>query len=401
MSAKGLKIAHVTATFWPHNTGTGNVAYNNARELARLGHDVHLFTPLLPKTAVSETRDGFTIQRIRPFIRYGNAFFLPQLAYRLLPFDIIHIHMPFYGGAEAVALLKLLTGKPVIITHHQDVHLDGIAGKINGLHDATITTFLMKRADCVCFTSIDYGKSSKFAHLIENNQISYQAVPNGIDVDRFTAVSPAPTLRQTLSLENKFTILFVGVLDRAHYFKGVEKLIRAAQRLHDQNIALLIVGKGDMQAEYQRLAETLGIGRLVHFAGFVPDAVLPEMYRLADVTVLPSTTMGEAFGLVLLESLASGTPVIASELPGVRTVVSVGQDGFLVPPSDIDALTAKIKNMMALSTNTLQQMGQAGRQKAVQKYAWPKIGAQLNHLYNNILKQKSVSTNHTKQGYRL
>ena len=82
-----LKIAHITATFWPNNTGTGNVAYNNAVELARLGHDVHVFTPRVPKTAVSETRDGITIHRLRPFIEQGNAFLLPQLFWQLISFD--------------------------------------------------------------------------------------------------------------------------------------------------------------------------------------------------------------------------------------------------------------------------------------------------------------------------
>lgn len=407
-----LKIAHVTATFWPHNTGTANVAYHNAAELAYLGHDVHIFTPRLPNTAVTETKAGFTIHRLRPLVRYGNAFFLPQLAFALAKFDIVHIHMPFYGGAEAIALLKLLSNKPVVITHHQDVQLSGIAGRISQLHDATVTTYLMKHANRVCFTSLDYAQASKFAHLLP--KISYQALPNGIDIERFESgdnrspipdpQSPTP-ISSPLNLERKFILLFVGVLDKAHYFKGVENLIHAVQQLRQQDVVLLIVGKGNMQSDYQRLATRLGIGHQVHFAGYVPDEQLSELYRLADVTLLPSTTMGEAFGLVLLESLSSSTPVIASALPGVRTVVTDGQDGFLVKPNDIDDLSQKIAQFKALSPETRQQMGKNGRQKVVQTYAWSKIGGQLNTLYQEIVKptQFSVSkpTRQTKRGYRL
>ncbi|MEM7333720.1 MAG: glycosyltransferase family 4 protein [Chloroflexota bacterium] len=396
-----LKIAHVTATFWPNNTGTGNVAYHNALELARLGHEVHVFTPRLPETAVTETRDGFTVHRLRPFLSYGNAFFLPQLAWRLASFDIIHVHMPFYGGAEAVWLLKLLTGKPVVITHHQDVKLDGLAGWINRFHDATLTNSLMRMADRVCFTSLDYGNASKYGRLIAKERVSYQALPNGIDVERFTAVSDTVALREKHNLQGKFILLFVGVLDRAHYFKGVEKLIRAVQKINQSHLKLIIVGKGDMQSDYQKLALELGIGHQVRFAGFVPDEQLPEMYRLADTAVLPSTTMGEAFGLVLLESLSSGTPVIASALPGVRTVVTNYQDGFLVEPSNVEDLAQKIEQMMQLPAEDRQQMGQKGRQKVMAQYAWPKIGSQLDQLYRTILKPKKLVASQTKQGSSL
>lgn len=380
-----LKIAHLTATFWPDNSGTANVAYHNAAELVRLGHEVHIFTPRRPNTAVTERLDGVIIQRIRPLLRYGNASFLPQLIYKLLSFDLVHIHMPFYGGAEAVALLKWLTHKPVVITHHQDVQLDGAIGHISRFHDATVTKWLMKRANRVCFTSIDYARSSKFASL-QHEGAHFAELPNGIDPHRFQPSCNLHAQPLPFNFKNKFVALFVGVLDRAHYFKGVEKLIRAIQKLQQQQLVLLIVGKGNMKPQYQQLANELGIGHQVYFTGFVPDAQLSQMYQIADVTVLPSTTMGEAFGLVLLESLACGTPVIASTLPGVRTVVADGHDGFLTQPGNVEDLAHKLMTMILMPDAVRQAMGQAGRQKVLEKYAWSKIGAQLHHLYADILK---------------
>jgi glycosyltransferase involved in cell wall biosynthesis len=95
--------------------------------------------------------------------------------------------------------------------------------------------------------------------------------------------------------------------------------------------------------------------------------------------------MGEAFGLVLIESLACGTPVIASDLPGVRTVVADGRDGLLVPPTDADALAAALGLMLALPPEARQAMGAAGRAKVVERYDWRVIGARLEAIYQETL----------------
>jgi glycosyltransferase involved in cell wall biosynthesis len=107
-------------------------------------------------------------------------------------------------------------------------------------------------------------------------------------------------------------------------------------------------------------------------------------YQHAVVTVLPSISQGEAFGLVLLESMSSGTPVIASDLPGVRSVVAHGQDGLLVPAKDAKSLAQALRVLMA-NPVARHRMGQAGRAKVEQSYSWTAIGLQWERLYREVM----------------
>ena len=156
-------------------------------------------------------------------------------------------------------------------------------------------------------------------------------------------------------------------------------------------LVLVIVGRGDMRDSYEQEVDKLALGDRVHFAGYVPDDELPDYYRLADVTVLPSTTAGEAFGLVLLESMASGVPVIASNLPGVRTVVDPEMDGLLAQPSDEDDLAAKLTALLSLQPEQRQAMGLAGRRKVEARYAWSKIGDLLDNMYGEIVEERRLA----------
>jgi glycosyltransferase involved in cell wall biosynthesis len=192
-------------------------------------------------------------------------------------------------------------------------------------------------------------------------------------------------LLEKYRLQGKRVVLFVGAIDRAHYFKGIPILLQALAHSAIADLSLIIVGRGDLQSVYEQQAATIGLSKRVHFAGYVPDSDLPHHYRLADVTVLPSTTAGEAFGLILLESLACGTPVIASNLVGVRTVVDSGMDGWLVPPADVEALAGRLAALLSIQPERLRVMGQSGRVKVVSRYAWSRIGDLLDDLYREII----------------
>lgn len=338
---------------------------------------------------------GVQVRRLRPLVRYGNAPLLPALFAEASNFDLAHLHLPFYGGAEPLALLRQLKRIPLVITHHQDVKLAGPLRAISALHDRFIGGPLMCAADRVCFTSLDYAASSKFAPLIEQGKLHAVALPNGVDIHRFTPGPRPAHLVERYCLAGRNVVLFVGVLDRAHYFKGVDVLLRACAALDRASTALIVVGKGEMLPEYQRAAHELGIANNVHFAGFVPDAELADYYRLADVTVLPSTTAGEAFGLVLIEALACGTPVIASALPGVRTVVADGQDGYLVPPNSAYLLARSLADMLALPTERREIMGRAGRRNVEAHYSWERIGDTLEALYEDIFNEYRQRTDGT------
>jgi glycosyltransferase involved in cell wall biosynthesis len=378
-----MRIAHVTATFPPHYSGTGMVCYYNALGLALLGHKVTVFTADYPPCQPVYPPE-ITVQRLRPWFRLGNAPFLPGLLH-LEGFDLIHLHYPFYFGAELIFYQAVRRGQPYVLTYHQDVLFPGLLRFAERLHDNLLGNRILKRAAKVLATSWDYARASRLQGLLRTKPEAVGELPNGVDTERFHPTIDAEALRAQYGLGgNERVILFVGALDRAHFFKGMAVLLQSLAHVRDRRARLLIVGDGNLRTAYQRHASLLGLGERVIFCGRVSDAALPAHYALCDLLVLPSTTMGEAFGLVLLEAMACSKPVIASNLPGVRSVVSDGQDGLLVQPGNVHDLAEKI-SMLLDHPQRRQEMGARGRAKVEEKYAWPVIIPQLVRVYEEVL----------------
>jgi glycosyltransferase involved in cell wall biosynthesis len=379
-----MRIAQITATFPPYHGGTGLVCYHNAIELARRGHEVHVFTARTRQASQDEIIQGVRLHRLQPLLHTGNAPLMPQLVSRLRGFDILHLHYPFYGG-ELSALAARLWRTLLVITYHQDVHLQGVTGVIERLLRPTTSRATLRSAERVLFTTLDYSQASYARKLLKGREAHIGELSNGVDTSFFTPGAAPPVLHQKYALEaGERVVLLVAALDSAHYFKGVEVLLEALTRL-PANVKAVIVGDGDLRTAYEQKADRLGLADRVRFAGRVPETDLPDMYRLADVTVLPSLTMGEAFGLVLIESMACGTPAIASSLPGVRTVVSEGVDGYLTKPGDGCDLADKLQQVFALPIAQRLAMGAAGRRKVTQKYTWKLAGERLEAIYQQVL----------------
>lgn len=372
-----LRVAHVTATFPPYQGGTGNVCFHNARVLAARGHDVHVYTAASP--GEPDDPPGVTVHRHRPLFRVGNAPFLPQLL-GLRDVDLIHLHFPFYAGGELVAM----TGRPYVVTYHQDVEIDGWPGRLTGLHDRAVGRRVLASAARLCPTSLDYLRHSAIADLEPRLPGRVAPIPNGVDLDRFRAAPIDRDARRRFGLpDDGLVVLFVGAMDAAHHFKGVSTLLEAVAAT--PGVAALLVGDGDLRPVYQQRAEDLGLRGRAVFTGRLPTADLPAAYHAADAVVLPSVTRGEAFGMVLIEAMASGRPVVASNLPGVRGVVADGRDGFLVPPADAGALATTLARLAAMPVAERADMGGRGRAKVEREYGWERIGDRLEAIYADVL----------------
>lgn len=382
-----MRIAIVTPTFPPYPGGIGNVAAFNATELAKLGHQVEVFTPLYEK--VDQEFQGVTVTRIKPLIKYGNAAFIPALHFLLKDFNIIHLHYPFFGGAETIWLYRKKikrSGAKIVLHYHMDTVGQGIFKIIFGLSKIFFLPKIIELADKVIITSADYGKNSDVAKYLEQNPSKFFELPNGVFSNKFVPGPKDPELLSKYNIENSDkVIMFVGGMDKAHYFKGVQYLVEAASRLRQKNYKwkLVIVGKGELIIKYKSLAAQLRISNEVIFTGYVTQEDLPKHYNLADVVVLPSIDKSEAFGLTLVEAMACAKPVIASNLVGVRSVVEDGVNGHLVEPKNVDDLATKINHILS-NKNLAEQYGQAGRKKVEEKYDWGKIGRALEELYKKI-----------------
>jgi glycosyltransferase involved in cell wall biosynthesis len=310
----------------------------------------------------------------------GNAPLAPGLAGSLESFDLIHLHYPFYFGAEQVWATARRRGVSYVVTYHQDVIFHGPLSLAAKAHHRVLGERILNDARLVIATSIDYARHSRLTRLPTERVVE---VPNGVDTHHFRPGLSTDRLRTRYGLAGTApVVLFVASLDRAHYFKGLSVLLSAMTRVRDA--ALIVVGDGDERQRYEREAFAAGLGDRVRFAGRVDDSELPNHYALADVTVLPSVTRGEAFGLVLVESMAAGTPVIASSLPGVRTLVDDGRTGFLCAPGDRVNLAARINAILADPARRLE-MGRLARERVVQTYRWRRVVDRLEGVYTMAL----------------
>jgi glycosyltransferase involved in cell wall biosynthesis len=381
-----LRIAHVTATFPPYPGGTGNVCYYQARELARRGHYVTVLTAAAPGApahkAVDVDADGLRVRRLRPLLRVGNAPLLPGLVAALRGFEIVHLHYPFILGAELVRLAAACARQPLVLSFHNDLIGDGARALIFRAYQRISAWLSVRGAQALCAVSLDHYRHSQLARDLGPTRLPVIDLPNGVDTEHFAPGAADLGLRARYGIAaGAPLLLFVAALDRAHHFKGLSTLL-AALRERSGEERLLIVGDGDMRVQYEEQVTRLGLQGRATFAGAVDHSALPPFYRTADLTVLPSHPP-ESFGLVLIESLACGTPVIASNIPGVRAVVAAGDDGLLVPPGDPVALARAIGELIGDPARR-SAMGLVGRRRACDHYDWRQIGGRLEALYSDL-----------------
>jgi glycosyltransferase involved in cell wall biosynthesis len=376
-----VNIAQISATFPPYMSGTGNVCFYNSLELARKGHKVTVFTSRYPDINY-DYPDAFEVLRIRPLFRILNSPFLPQIL-ALRGYDLIHLHYPYPFGGELLYLLSKYSGQKYVLTYHNDLIYNGIISPFLSLYHTTLIKHVVQSAQKVCFSSLDFARNTRIYHYIENPEETAIEIPIGIDSSQFNPNINADGLKAEAGLEGKKVILFVGGLDLPHYFKGVDNLLKSYAAVTHDDTHLIIVGDGNLKPSYMDLARKLGIAEKTLFTGSVSSRELPLYYSAADMLVLPSVST-ESFGIVLLEAMACAKPVIASSLPGVRTVVDHGKNGYLVEPRNIEELTATITYLLD-NEDIARRLGREGRKKVEEKYNWNRIAGQLEAMYTGVI----------------
>jgi glycosyltransferase involved in cell wall biosynthesis len=367
-----MKIAHVICTFPPYKGGMGNVAYEQAKELANLGHEVTVFTPSYSK----EKQDfNFNVVRLKSLIKFGNAAFLPQLIYRLRKFDVVQLHHPFFGATEIVWLAKKLgLIKKLVVFCHMEFIPKNLFFRFFWLPDRIILKSLLNSSSKVVVSSLDYVRQLSIKKYFEKNKEKFVEIPFGSQFN-------LPELKEKKGNKN---ILFVGALDKAHNFKGVDILLKSFKNVLSKvnDIKLNIVGGGDMKEEYIKQAKDLEIINKISFSGRVSDEELKEYYSNCDFFVLPSIDSGEAFGLVLVEAMSFAKPVIASNLPGVRTVCRDNENGFLIEPGNMQDLTEKMLKLIK-DNDLVNEMGKKSREIVEKEYTWPVHVKKLEEVFHN------------------
>ena len=377
-----MRIAHVTATFPPHYTGTGMVCYYNALGLARLGHQVTVFTAANPPGNFTYPKE-ITVHRLPILFRIGNAPLLPDLL-RIIGFDLIHLHHPFIFGAEMIWTNSRLRNTPYIITHHNDLKDNGIKGKVFSWYSSVSTPMVFNGAAKCAVVSLDHATHSRYRNHIFNNRSKYVEIHNGVDTGMFSPEVDGKNIRVENGIrDDAFVLLFIGALDLAHHYRRVDLLINSLKELDDKSVHLIVVGDGEQANIYREMAANLSLSPQIHFLGKVPHHELPPVYAAADIFILPSVIQ-EAFPLVVLEAMACGKPVIVSNLPGVRSMINDGENGYLVQPGNLQDLVKKI-NILLTSSEKRRDFATCGRLKVNKHYTWEVIVLQLENLYKRTL----------------
>ncbi|MDO8599399.1 MAG: glycosyltransferase family 4 protein [bacterium] len=417
-----MRIAHVVSTYPPYRGGQGNVAREIAERTAAQGREVVVVTPrrrIMNHESRIMDRDRshdslFRIHYSSPRLRFGNAAWCPSIARTLedLRPDVVHFHWPFIGGLVPVLRWRMRDARRrLVVQYHMDLIADGWRGAVFAGYQRRALPQLLAHADRVVASSLDYAQHGALAPFVDVPGERLVEIPLGVDVERFMPLPivppthPLPLPLRTrgrdlpeggVETEKHFShsrvegeregvemvALFVGGLDRAHAFKGLTVLLDAIART--SNVYLRVVGDGDLRSVYEQQTRALGIADRVEFLGSVPDSDLPSVYQNAGVLVLPSTARSEAFGVVLLEAMSSGLPVITSDLPGVRTVVDHGRTGYLVPINDPGALAERIL-ALAADPKRVARMGTMGRARVLERYQWEHIVRTWLRVYDELV----------------
>jgi glycosyltransferase involved in cell wall biosynthesis len=377
MNNKELKISHLTCVYPPYKGGIGSVAQKYAQIGVNNGYNVSIYAPNYQKIGhIEEENNDVIIHRISPLFKLGNAGYI-NIKKHLKKINILHIHYPFYGSIIPAILNN--KKKKIVLSWHMNPNAVGVKGFIFKLYEYIFTPWIFKRVDKIIVSTKNYFQNHFLFKKFEDKIVE---LPFSVDVEKFKPSEKDPGLVEEYELKNKKVLIFVGGLDKAHYFKGVDILLKTFAKLNSEYI-LMIVGEGKLKEDYKRLAGELNIAGRVIFTGGIENKDLVKHYNIADCLILPSINQGEAFGIVQIEAMACGKPVIVSDLPGVRKVLKDNETGFTFENQNVDDLVHKINELFG-NSEQYQKFCQNARQRAIEKFSDNIISRKLIQIYQNL-----------------
>ena len=373
-----MKIGLVSPYDYAYPGGVMAHIFHLSQHLIKAGHEIKIIAPLSSPPAILD----------KGFIRLGRSVPVPtggstariSLSVWLEPrikrllreesFDVIHLHEPL---APVIPLLILHLSQSVNV------------GTFHAFHGSSRVYWLSKHVLRRSHDKLD-GRiavsSPALSFVSKHFPGDYRVIPNGIEFNRFSA--PARPLRDFQ--DGKLNILFVGRLEKR---KGLRYLLGAYGKLKwkHPNTRLIVVGPGNPEPEAYRFIAERNIEDVV-LVGGVSYEDLPRYYQAADIFCSPATGK-ESFGIVLLEAMAAGKPIVATNIEGYASVMSHREEGLLVPPKSEEALEEALNTLLADSA-LREEMGARGTQKAPH-YDWERVTARIIEYYTCLLDRRSVA----------
>lgn len=369
-----MRVLHIYKDYPPVAGGMESHLRRLAEGESRRGLEVTVLVTAPDGPTTVDEENGVKVIRARRWATWASTPLSPALVSWVgrLRSDLTHLHVPYPWGE----LAHLVSGhSPVtVLTYQSDIVRQRWLGRLY----RPFSRRLLDRAQAIITTSPAYLSTSPHLGPVAHK---CRVIPLGLDPAPF--LNPdrgrAESIRHELGTP---LLLFVG---RLRYYKGLEHLIRAMTLEPAVAGTLAILGTGPRQEALRRLVASLSLGDRVRFLGYVADASLPDYYAAADVFVLPSSERSEAFGLVQLEAMAAGKPVISTELGTGTSFVNVhGETGLVVPPRDPQALARALRELLD-DPRRRRALGDAGRRRVVRDFHVETMVDRVVKLYRELL----------------
>ena len=369
-----MKIALVSPYDWAFPGGVNNHVRPLAAQLMRSGHEVRVIAPSSKGyardcdylTVIGETTVGLPASGsvANVFLSYNLGPKVKRLLARE-SFDIVHLHEPF----QPLLPFQFLrySQSTTVATFH--------AAREGGSRMYAYSKFLINPWWSHIQGRIAHSRAA--LRLVSKYfPDRYRIIPSGIDYGFFAAeVPPIPKY-----IDDRLNILYLGRLEKR---KGLPYLLQAYARLKPEmpNTRLIVVGgDGGLRPACERYVQRQGLKDVV-FTGYVRDEELPRYYKTAHVYCAPNTG-AESLGIVLLEAMAAGTPIVGSDIEGFADVLTHGQEGLLAPPRDSEALAGALREVLS-NAAMREEMGKQGAKTAL-NYSWDRIAGEILRYYEEV-----------------
>ena len=376
-----MKIGIVTQSYYPRYGGVTEHVHHLALELRERGHDVTIVTSRFrqgeAENAPGVVRIGYNIM-----IPFNGAFVDLAIGMRLkaqlkslmraYDFDVVHVHAPLVPTLPLLAVQAAQC--PIVGTFHTT----GGRSRLLEWMRVPLTPIVNRLGARVAVSETAREFAARYFPG------PYHVIPNGVDVERFHPSVPPIARWRDKSHDN---ILFVGRLDPR---KGVQLLLDAMPEVVERTrgrARLLLVGDSYLRLKYMSSVSP-AMRRHIHFIGHVPSHELPAWYATGDVFVSPATG-NESFGIVLLEAMATGRAVVASDIPGYRSVVTPEVNGITFPPGDRVELARTLSRIVSDPERRIV-LGARGRTRALE-FAWPRVTDRLEAVYREVRAARRAS----------
>ncbi len=374
-----MRVLHIYKDYAPVMGGIENHIASLAQAQRAQGIDARVLVTNTSSATIETVIDGVPVVKTGRQLNISSApvslRFYPKLREMEKGIDITHAHLPYPPGELGHMLLGRSQG--LVLSYHSDI----VRQKVLGALYSPILRLLLGQADRISVSNPAYIQTSPFLTRVAQK---CHVIPYGIDLNGFAATA---VLRQAAAevrarYASKPLLLFVG---RLRHYKGLNVLIDAMRSI---DAHLLVIGTGLMEAEWRAQVTALGLDARISFLGDLSDAEKMVMLYAADLFVLPSTNHAEAFGIVLVEAMACGLPLITTELgTGTSFVNQHEQTGLVVPPNDALAMATAINRLLGDET-LRQRMAAAALARAQNDFSQATMAKRMLELYQEVLSTK-------------